>query len=159
AAWLFTSGSTGRPKGAVHMHHDFAFNTEHYAKQVLQMTEDDVTIAVPKLTFGYATGSNLMFPFAVGGCAVLFEDKSTPERLFELIERHRPTVMSSVPTMIGKMLALEGAAGRDLSSLRVTISAGEALPEELYARWTTTFGSEILDGIGSAEMFHIYISN
>jgi benzoate-CoA ligase family protein len=159
AVWLFTSGSTGRPKGAVHMHHDFAYNTECYAKQVLRMTEDDVTIAVPKLFFGYATGSNLMFPFAVGARAVLFEDRPTPERLFELIERHRPTVLSSVPTLIGKMLAAEGAAGRDLSSLRVTISAGEALPEELYRRWVETFRSEILDGIGSAEMFHIYISN
>jgi benzoate-CoA ligase family protein len=159
AVWLFTSGSTGKPKGAVHMHHDFAFNTECYAKRVLGMTEHDVTIAVPKLFFGYATGSNLMFPFAVGARAVLFPDKSTPERLFELIERHRPTVMSTVPTMIGKMLAAPGAAGRDLSSLRLSISAGEALPEELYARWVATFGSEILDGIGSAEMFHIYISN
>jgi benzoate-CoA ligase family protein len=159
AIWLFTSGSTGKPKGAVHMHHDFAFNTEHYAKQVLRMTEDDVTIAVPKLFFGYATGTNLMFPFAVGARTVLFEEKSTPERLLDLIERHRPTVCASVPTMINKMLAVPGAAGRDLSSLRVTISAGEALPEELYRRWTATFGSEILDGIGSAEMFHIYISN
>jgi benzoate-CoA ligase len=95
----------------------------------------------------------------VGATSVLFEDKSTPERLFELIEEHRPTVLTSVPTMIGKMLAVEGAAGRDLSSLRVTISAGEALPEELYRRWKDTYRSEILDGIGSAEMFHIYISN
>ncbi len=159
AIWLFTSGSTGKPKAAVHMHHDFAFNTECYAKRVLRMVESDVTLAVPKLFFGYATGTNLMFPFAVGATTVLFEEKSTPERIFELCEKHRPTVLTSVPTMIGKMLAVDGAAARDLSSLRVTISAGEALPEELYRRWTGTFGSEILDGIGSAEMFHIYISN
>ena len=159
AVWLFTSGSTGKPKGAVHFHHDFAYSTECYAKAFLGMTERDVTIAVSRLFFGYATGSNLMFPFAVGGACVLFEDKPTPERLFDLIERHRPTLMASVPTMIGKMLAVEGAAGRDLSSLRATVSAGEALPEELYHRWLRTFGSEILDGIGSAEMFHIYISN
>jgi acyl-coenzyme A synthetase/AMP-(fatty) acid ligase len=88
---------------------------------------------------------------------VLFEEKSTPERLFELAERYRPTVLTSVPTMIGKMLAV--GAGKELPSLRVTISAGEALPEELYKRWVDTFRSEILDGIGSAEMFHIYISN
>jgi benzoate-CoA ligase family protein len=159
AIWLFTSGSTGKPKAAVHMHHDFAYNTECYAKRVLQMKESDVTLAVPKLFFGYATGTNLMFPFSVGATSVLFEEKSTPERLFDLIEKHRPTVLTSVPTMIGKMLALEGAAGRDLSSLRVTISAGEALPEELYRRWLDAYRSEILDGIGSAEMFHIYISN
>lgn len=159
AMWLFTSGSTGKPKAAVHMHHDFAWSTECYAKRVLGLTADDVTLAVPKLFFGYATGTNLMFPFAVGATTVLFEDRSTPERLFELIERHRPTVLTSVPTMIGKMLAAPGAAARDLSSLRVTVSAGEALPEELYRRWTETYRSEILDGIGSAELFHIYVSN
>ncbi|HKA86438.1 MAG TPA: benzoate-CoA ligase family protein [Haliangiales bacterium] len=159
AIWLFTSGSTGKPKAAVHMHHDFAFSTEHYAKQVMQIREDDVTLSVPKLFFGYATGTNLMFPFAVGARTVLFEEKSTPERMFDLIARYRPTILTSVPTMIGKMLATPGAAERPMDSLRVTISAGEALPEELYRRWTETFASEILDGIGSAELFHIYISN
>jgi benzoate-CoA ligase len=159
AMWLFTSGSTGKPKAAVHMHHDFAFNTETYAKQVLQIRDTDITVSVPKLFFGYATGTNLMFPFAVGAQTVLFEEKSTPERLFDLIERHRPTLLTSVPTMIGKMLALPHAGSRDLASLRVTVSAGEALPEELYRRWVETFRSEILDGIGSAELFHIYISN
>jgi benzoate-CoA ligase len=159
AIWLFTSGSTGKPKAAVHMHHDFMFNTECYAKRVLRMHEDDVTLGVPKLFFGYATGSNLMFPFAVGAQAVLFEPKSTPEQLFDLCEKYRPTVLTSVPTMIGKMLAQPGAAERDLSSLRASISAGEALPEELYRRWKEVFRSEILDGIGSAELFHIYITN
>ncbi len=159
AMWLFTSGSTGKPKGAVHTHSDFAHNIEGYAKRVLEMRETDVTLSVARLFFGYATGTNLMFPFAVGGRTVLFEEKPTPERLFDLIERHKPTVLTSVPTMIGKMLATEGGAGRDLSSLRVTISAGEALPEELYRRWVETWKSEILDGIGSAELFHIYISN
>jgi benzoate-CoA ligase family protein len=159
AIWLFTSGSTGKPKAAVHMHHDFAFNTECYAKRVLGIGAGDVTIGVPKLFFGYATGTNLMFPFAVGARTILFEEKSTPERLFDLCERHRPTILTTVPTMIGKMLALEGAEKRDLSSLRASISAGEALPEELYHRWKETFRSEILDGIGSAELFHIYISN
>jgi benzoate-CoA ligase family protein len=159
ALWLFTSGSTGKPKGAVHTHADFAYNIETYAKQVLGMKASDVTLSVPRLFFGYATGTNLFFPFAVGARTVLSEDRPTPERMVELIERHRPTVLTSVPTMIGKMLAVEGAAQKDLSSLRVTISAGEALPEELYRRWTETYKSEILDGIGSAELFHIYISN
>jgi benzoate-CoA ligase family protein len=159
AIWLFTSGSTGKPKAAVHFHHDFAYNTETYAKQVLQMNENDITCGVPKLFFGYATGTNLMFPFAVGAAAALFPEKSTPERLFEVIERHRPTVLTSVPTMINKMCAAEGARSRNLRSLRVCISAGEALPPELYTRWKEMFGVEILDGIGSAELFHIYISN
>jgi benzoate-CoA ligase family protein len=159
AIWLFTSGSTGKPKAAVHLQHDFAYSTECYAKGVLGMREDDVTLAVPKLFFGYATGSNLMFPFAVGATTVLFADKPTPERLFELIARHRPTILTSVPTMIGKMVAAPDAKSQDLSCLRGCVSAGEALPPELYARWKSAFGVEILDGIGSAELFHIYISN
>jgi benzoate-CoA ligase len=159
AIWLFTSGSTGQPKGAVHFQHDLPYNTECYAKRVLGIREDDTTIAVPKLFFGYATGTNLLFPFSVGGATALFSERSTPEKMFELIERFRPTILTSVPTMINAMLNLEGAAQRDLSSLRCCLSAGEALPVELYERWKKTFGVEILDGIGSAEMFHIYISN
>jgi benzoate-CoA ligase family protein len=157
SAWLFTSGSTGKPKGAVHLHHDFPFNTECYAKEVLQMGAEDVTLGVPKLFFGYATGTDLMFPFAVGAKAILFRDKATPEKLAELITQHRATVLTSVPTMINKMCASETAM--DLSSVRACISAGEALPPELYHRWKARFGVEILDGIGSAELFHIYISN
>ena len=158
SAWLFTSGSTGKPKGAVHLHHDFPFNTECYAKQVLKMRPDDVTVGVPKLFFGYATGSNLMFPFAVGATTVLFRDRATPEKLFELCAREKATVLTSVPTMINKMVQAAGAP-RSLAPLRAVISAGEALPPELYHRWKETFGAEILDGIGSAELFHIYISN
>ncbi|HEV8486294.1 MAG TPA: benzoate-CoA ligase family protein [Blastocatellia bacterium] len=160
AIWLFTSGSTGHPKAAVHLHHDLPYNTECYAKQVLDIHEDDITLSVPKLFFGYATGTNLLFPFAVGGAAALFSERSTPETIFEMIQRFRPTILTSVPTMINSMLQVEGARNRyDLSSLRFCLSAGEALPPELYNRWVDTFGVEILDGIGSAEMFHIYISN
>ncbi|MBA3243470.1 MAG: benzoate-CoA ligase family protein, partial [Acidobacteria bacterium] len=159
AIWLFTSGSTGHPKGAVHLHHDLPYNTECYAKRVLGIGENDLTVSVPKLFFGYATGTNLLFPFASGGATVLFSERSTPEKMFEVIERYRPTILTSVPTMINGMLNVEGAAARDLSALRMCLSAGEALPEELYRRWTETFGVEILDGIGSAEMFHIYITN
>jgi benzoate-CoA ligase len=159
AIWLFTSGSTGHPKGAVHLQHDLPFNTECYAKRVLGVNEHDLTVSVPKLFFGYATGTNLLFPFAVGGATALFAERSTPEKLFEVIARYRPTILTSVPTMINGMLNLEGAGSRDLSSLRFCLSAGEALPAELYERWMKTFGVEILDGIGSAEMFHIYITN
>jgi benzoate-CoA ligase family protein len=158
SVWLFTSGSTGKPKAAVHLHHDFPYNTECYAKGVLRLSESDRTLGVPKLFFGYATGTDLMFPFAVGATAVLFREKATPEGLFSLIERHRPTVLTSVPTMINKMVQQAGAS-RSLAPLRACISAGEALPEELYHRWKACFGVEILDGIGSAELFHIYISN
>ncbi|HKY32899.1 MAG TPA: benzoate-CoA ligase family protein [Candidatus Polarisedimenticolia bacterium] len=161
AGWLFTSGSTGKPKAAVHFHQDFAYSIETYARQVLAMRPGDVTVSVPKLFFGYATGTNLMFPFAAGGATALFPERSTPEAVFEMIARHRPTVLTSVPTMINGMLqAAEGSsAPPDLSCLRVCLSAGEALPAELYRRWKKTFGVEVLDGIGSAEMFHIYISN
>ena len=159
AIWLFTSGSTGRPKGAVHLQHDLPYNTECYAKGVLGINERDLTVSVPKLFFGYATGTNLLFPFAAGGATALFAERSTPEKLFEVIERYRPTVLTSVPTMINGMLAVSGAAARDLSCLRMCLSAGEALPVELYRRWVEAFGVEIYDGIGSAEMFHIYITN
>ena len=159
AIWLFTSGSTGKPKAAVHLQQDLPWNTERYAKQVMGIREDDLTVSVPKLFFGYATGTNLLFPFAVGGAAALFSERSEAATLFDVIERYRPTILTSVPTMIGAMLNHPGGAGRDLSSLRLVLSAGEALPPELYRRWKETFGVEILDGIGSAEMFHIYISN
>jgi benzoate-CoA ligase len=159
AMWLFTSGTTGKPKGAVHFHHDFPYNTEHYAKQVLQIQEKDITLGVPKLFFGYATGTNLMFPFAVGASTAIFEERSTPETMFEMIRRYRPTILTTVPTMINAMLDREDSASQDLSCLRLTLSAGEALPPELYHRWVNAYGVEILDGIGSAELFHIYISN
>jgi benzoate-CoA ligase family protein len=159
AIWLFTSGSTGKPKAAVHLQQDLPWNTERYAKQVLGIGPEDVTVSVPKLFFGYATGTNLLFPFAVGGQAALFSERSEPQALFDAIERFRPTILTSVPTMINAMLHHPGGTARDLSSLRYVLSAGEALPPELYRRWKETFGVEILDGIGSAEMFHIYISN
>ncbi len=159
AIWLFTSGSTGHPKGAVHLQHDLPFNTEVFAKHTIGVNEDDLTVSVPKLFFGYATGTNLLFPFAVGGATALFSERSTPEKLFEVIARYRPTILTTVPTMINSMLNAGEAARRDLSSLRFCYSAGEALPPELYQRWQQTFGVEIYDGIGSAEMFHIYITN
>lgn len=159
AIWLFTSGSTGKPKAAVHLQQDLPWNTERYAKMVMGIREDDLTVSVPKLFFGYATGTNLLFPFSVGAATALFSERSEPGTLFDVIERYRPTILTSVPTMINGMLNHPGGPQRDLSSLRMVLSAGEALPPELDRRWKETFGVEILDGIGSAEMFHIYISN
>lgn len=158
AIWLFTSGSTGHPKGAVHLQHDLPFNTEVFAKRTIGVSESDITVSVPKLFFGYATGTNLLFPFAVGGATALFAERSTPEKIFEVLQRYRPTILTTVPTMINGMLNAE-AENHDLSSLRFCYSAGEALPVELYERWMKRFGTEIYDGIGSAEMFHIYITN
>src|SRR3954468_22232888 len=128
AIWLFTSGSTGQAKAAVHMHHDLPYNTECYAKQVLKITEQDITLSVPKLFFGYATGTNLLFPFAVGGATALFAERSTAETMFEVIKRYRPTILTTVPTMINSILNVPGASAEDISSLRFCYSAGEALP-------------------------------
>jgi benzoate-CoA ligase family protein len=159
AVWLFTSGSTGLPKAAVHKQHDFVYNALTYGLPILGYAENDIGLSVPKLAFGYALGTNLLFPLLAGARAVLFPEKSTPERLFELIRRHRPTVLTAVPTAINAMANHPAAGEVDFSSLRVCISAGEALPAELYQRWKSVTGVEILDGIGSAEMFHIFITN
>jgi benzoate-CoA ligase family protein len=165
AIWLFTSGSTGEPKANVHTHRDFAFNTEVYAKRTVGYARDDVTVSVPRLFFGYATGTNLMFPFAVGASVGLFSERPTPESLSKAIAMYRPTVVTNVPTMLGKLLEHDealrgkGEAGLDLSCIRFSLSAGEALPEALLVRWQKRFASDVYDGIGSAEMFHIYASN
>lgn len=165
AIWLFTSGSTGRAKAAMHSHRDFAFNTEVYAKGTVGYREDDVAISVPRLFFGYATGTNLWFPFAVGATVGLFAERPTAESVAAAIERYRPTIVTNVPTMLGKLLDLDderkasGKPGLDLSCVRFHLSAGEALPEPLLRRFTARFGGEVYDGIGSAEMFHIYCSN
>ncbi|MCB9894590.1 MAG: benzoate-CoA ligase family protein [Planctomycetes bacterium] len=157
SVWLFTSGTTGHSKGAVHFHFHFPYNTEVYAKRFIGMRESDITVSGPRLFFGYATGTNVMFPFAVGATTVLFPDRPTPARLFELVQKHKCTVLTNVPTLINKMLAEE--ARPDLSSLRFMWSAGEALPKDLHEKWDAAFGVPIIDGIGSAESFHIYISN
>ena len=157
AVWLFTSGSTGKPKAAVHTHRDFAFNTEVYAIGTVGYRRGDVCVSVPRLFFGYATGTNLLFPFRVGASVGMFSERPTVESLTAAIARYRPTVLTNVPTMIGKLL--DQGAAVDLSSLRFCLSAGEALPPALLARWTERWGVEVYDGIGSAEMFHIYVSN
>lgn len=159
AGWLFTSGSTGRPKACVHAQRDFAYNIETYAREIARYTESDVCLSVPKLFFGYATGTNLMFPFRFGGSVVLYPGRATVDELLAQMARHRPTLLTGVPTMINNLLKDERLAATDLSSLRVVLSAGEALPTKLYEDWKGRTGVEILDGIGSAEMFHIYISN
>ncbi len=159
AIWLFSGGTTGLPKGVVQSHASFANTTELYAKATLGYGEDDVTLSIPKLYFGYATGSNLLFPFAVGGRTVLFPEHPTAEIVFEQIARHRPTILVNVPTMVNQMVSHPTAADRDLSSLRFATSAGEALPIPLYERWKATFGVELLDGLGTAEMWHIFVTN
>jgi benzoate-CoA ligase family protein len=159
AIWLFSGGTTGKPKAVVQSHASFANTTVLYGQGVLGLTERDVTLAVPKLFFGYATGSNLFFPFSVGATAALFPEKCTAETLFEKIKKFRPSVLINVPTMVNQMVSHPDAAQQDLSGIRLATSAGEALPVELYERWKQTFGVELLDGLGTAEMWHIFISN
>ena len=157
--WLFSGGTTGRPKAVLQSHRSYANTTELYAKATLGYRESDVTLSVPKLFFGYATGCNLFFPFSVGATAVLFPEHPTPDVLFAHIRRHRPTVLVNVPTVVSQMVAHPEAGQQDLSCLRFATSAGEALPPELYRRWKDAFGVELLDGLGTAEMWHIFITN
>jgi benzoate-CoA ligase family protein len=159
AIWLFSGGTSGRPKAAVQPHATFAYAAASYGRDIVGYAEDDVAIAAPKLFFGYALGAAVLFPFSVGASAVLFPGRSTPEALFERIARHRPTILVNVPTMVHQMVSHPAAAAQDLSSIRLAISAGEALPVELYRRWKETFGVELLDGLGTAEMWHIFLSN
>jgi benzoate-CoA ligase len=160
AFWLYSSGTTGFPKGAVHLHHDIVHTVVCYAQGVLGMTADDRTLSVAKLFFAYGLGNALTFPFAVGATTILWPGPPTPPNVYAQIERHKPTIFYSVPTNYGQLLAhkREGA-DFDLSSVRQAVSAGEALPKALYERFKDRFGVEILDGIGSTEILHIFISN
>ena len=162
ALWKFTTGSTGQPKGAVHPVHSPVLSHEWYARGVLGIREDDVVLPVPKLFFGYARDLAALYPFGVGGAGIVFPERTTPERIFELIAQHQPTILVNVPTMMAQMVD-SVRHGRcqapDMSCLRLCTSAGEALPRELHERWLDTFGVEVLDGIGSSELYHIYISN
>lgn len=159
AIWLFSGGTTGRPKAVVQSHGSYVNAAERYAKQTMGYREDDIAIGVPKLYFGYAMGAVLFFPFAVGGSAVLFGDRPTPEGLFDRIGRHRATVLVTVPSMIATLVDDPIAGRRDVSSLRFATSAGEALPVALYERWMSVFGVDLYDGLGTAEMWHVFVSN
>jgi benzoate-CoA ligase family protein len=160
AFWLYSSGSTGFPKGAVHLQHDIAVTIENYARGVLDMTANDLCFSGSKLFHAYGLGNNMTFPYGVGASTVLFPGRPTPHALFEIIARFQPTLFFSVPTMYAAMLAVADAEKKvDLSSVRLCVSAAEALPAEIYRQWKEKFGVEILDGIGSTEMLHIFISN
>jgi len=160
AFWLYSSGSTGFPKGAVHLHHDMVLCCETYAKEVLGIRQTDRVFSAAKLFFAYGLGNSGYFPMNVGAQSVLYPHRPTPESVFEIIARYRPTLFFGVPTLYAGMLAVKDAEARfDTSSLRLCVSAGEALPDDIYKRWRERFGVEIIDGIGTTEICHVFISN
>jgi benzoate-CoA ligase len=160
AFWLYSSGSTGAPKGCVHLQRDMVVCAELYAKGILGITAADRCFSVAKLFFAYGLGNALYCPLAVGATAILLPEHPTPLRVYSIIERYRPTLFFSVPTSYAMLLAhTRDKPDFDLSSIRHAVSAGEALPAPLFRRFKERFGVEILDGIGSTEILHIFITN
>ena len=160
AFWLYTSGSTGVPKGSMHLHRDLVTTAVHYGVGTLGIREDDLVYSAAKLFFAYGLGNGMTFPFYVGATTVVLADRPTPDAVMALLREHRPTIFYGVPTLYGAMLALPPESHGDGSSrLRLAVSAGEALPADIGTGWEERFGAPILDGLGSTEMLHIFLSN
>jgi benzoate-CoA ligase family protein len=157
--WLYSSGSTGNPKGAVHRHRDMVVTSEYYGVRTLGMREDDVCFSAAKLFFAYGLGNGMTFPLWVGATAVLLDSRPTPDSTFATIEQFKPTLYFGVPTLYAAQLQALETATPNLSSIRLCVSAGEALPADIFRRWQERTGLLILDGIGSTEALHIFISN
>lgn len=160
AFWLYSSGTTGVPKGAVHLQHDMLVAADTYARDTIGLRETDVSFSVAKLFFAYGLGNGLYFPLRTGGTTVLLPDRPTPDKVYATIDRHQPTVFYGVPTSYAALLHAAEKEGRtSLGRVRMCVSAGETLPRHIFQRWRDRFGVEILDGIGSTEILHIFISN
>lgn len=161
AFWLYSSGSTGEPKGVIHLQRSMESAFNNYARKVLNINENDRTFSASKLFFAYGLGNGLYFPFGAGGSTVLLKDRPTPEKVFETIVTHKPTIFFGVPTLYGSMINYVERTGTipDLSSIRICVSAGEALPASFMKKWKELFNLDILDGIGLTEALHIFISN
>ncbi|MEM5422092.1 benzoate-CoA ligase family protein [Paraburkholderia ferrariae] len=159
AFWLYSSGSTGKPKGTVHTHANLYWTVETYAKPILGIRENDIVFSAAKLFFAYGLGNGLSFPLSVGATTILMAERPTANAVFARLVQHRPTVFYGVPTLYASMMAAPNLPARADVALRVCTSAGEALPRELGERFREHFGSDILDGLGSTEMLHIFLSN
>jgi acetyl-CoA synthetase len=159
AFWMYSSGSTGKPKAVVHRHADPAYTAATYARHVLRIREDDVCFSVPKIFFAYGFGNAVTFPMSAGACSLLMAGRPEPPAVFQQIARHRPTVLFALPTLYTALVRSGAAAGAGLDSVRLCISAAEILSEEVALAWRDRFGHAIVEGLGSTEMLHIYLSN
>jgi 4-hydroxybenzoate-CoA ligase len=160
AFWLYSSGSTGEPKGVRHVHSSLKYTADTYGARVLKIRAEDTVYSAAKLFFAYGLGNAMTFPMSVGATAVLFAGRPTPAAVFEILAAHKPTVFGGVPTLYAALDAeLEAGRAHVSAPLRICISAGEALPEEIGAKWRRFTGVDILDGVGSTEMLHIFLSN
>jgi benzoate-CoA ligase family protein len=159
AFWMYSSGSTGRPKGIVHLQHDMAYSDAAFARNVLKLKPDDICFSVPKIFFAYGFGNSITFPFSAGAATLLLPGQPKPAAIFEAIERFRPTVFFGLPTLYTSLTKADGAAAADFSSLRMALSAAEVLSAEVFNGWKKLTGIEIVEGLGSTEVLHIYLSN
>jgi benzoate-CoA ligase family protein len=159
AFWMYSSGSTGRPKGIVHLQHDMAYSEAAFARHVLQLTPNDICFSVPKIFFAYGFGNSITFPFSSGAATLLLPGQPKPAAIFETIGRFCPTVFFGLPTLYTSLTKAEGAAAADFSSLRMALSAAEVLSAEVFNGWKNLTGIEIVEGLGSTEALHIYLSN
>jgi benzoate-CoA ligase family protein len=159
AFWMYSSGSTGRPKGIVHLQHDMAYSEAAFARNVLKLQPGDICFSVPKIFFAYGFGNSITFPFAAGAATLLLPGQPKPAAIFEAIERFRPSIFFGLPTLYTALTKADGAAATDFSSLRMALSAAEVLSAEVFNRWKTLTGLEIVEGLGSTEVLHIYLSN
>jgi acetyl-CoA synthetase len=159
AFWMYSSGSTGRPKGIVHLQHDMAYSEAAFARDILKLTADDICFSVPKIFFAYGFGNSITFPFSVGATALLLPGQPKPETIFPAIARFRPTVFFGLPTLYTSLTKAASAAATDFSSLRLAVSAAEVLSADVFNGWKALTGLEIVEGLGSTEVLHIYLSN
>ena len=159
AFWMYSSGSTGRPKGIVHLQHDMPYTHQSYARAILKLTPEDICFSVPKIFFSYGFGNSITFPFSVGATSVLMPGRATPAAVFATIRKYRPTLFFGLPTLYTMLLHAGAIADADFSSLRLAVSAGELLSNEIFLAWKAATAMEIVDCLGATEMLNVYLSN